>query len=201
MLFQVQVNMKRKKWWIALLLLLPMALVTVLFARWQRDARTEPEPVEEQAAAPSVQPMLDSMLAELHKGPEMAGRLDESTRLSEAPGWPFQKLPLVAKFAPADSQVEEVVVPIDSIIRYAPLLDSVLQPVHTPTATEPLAPLWVLPPLAMAALVTRADVTAVSVIPEPGTLVLLSVGIVLLVSLTVIRSRRTRRGDRGAHVR
>ncbi len=51
--------------------------------------------------------------------------------------------------------------------------------------------------LAGAASTTRANV-AVAVVPEPGTLGLLSTGIALLIPLGMIRRRRARRADSGA---
>ena len=51
--------------------------------------------------------------------------------------------------------------------------------------------------LAGAASPTRANVT-VAVVPEPGTLALLSTGIALLIPLGMIRRRRARRADSGA---
>ena len=51
--------------------------------------------------------------------------------------------------------------------------------------------------LAGAASPTRANVT-VAVVPEPGTLGLLSTGIALLIPLGMIRRRRARRADSGA---
>lgn len=192
--------MKRKTWWIALLVLLPAVLVTVLFARWKGAEGAGTTPAEPMALpTPTAGPLLDSMLAELRKGPEMAGRLDTTRPLREAPGWPFAELPLVAKFARPDSQVEEVAALVDSMIPYVPRIDSVLQPLPAPTPSEPFTPLWVLPPLAAAALVTKADVTAV-VIPEPRTLILFATGVALLVPVIFkrlrARQRDTRRDDR-----
>ena len=112
----------------------------------------------------------------------LAVQIDTPPPLVAAPGWPFQQLPLVAKFT--------IPVPRVGLVTSTALLPRVFEPVAIPRLPFPpppgpavpddLSPLWLLSPLAAGAFIGGADAVVESVIPEPATLLLLSTGLLLL---------------------
>lgn len=162
---------RRKTRWVALLLLVPSAFGVLYFGT--------PAPG---VPGPWTIDSLPDRTARIEEAP-LAGIIDTTPSLQEGRGWPFQPLPRVAK---KDRPLPPV--PVDTV----PLVDSIFEaPLPPPrecmtcTPTPQSLPVWVLPPLAAAVLVTRAEVRAT--IPEPSSLVLVVIGVGLLAAY---RTRR-----------
>ena len=196
------------KWRVAVLLALPVAVGSSLFAGCRarsvaQNNRAEPKFV----VTPLAQQLreLDSIQALLHKGPDQAGLLDASSARTKSSGWPRQQRQVVDESAQPDSEGGRIRSSFGSSSRYALLRDSILQPVPVPAPVAPapvslpveaLTPLWAIAPLAGATFVTQATVTA-AVVPEPDAPTLLATGIALLLPLAFFRRRAARRSGSG----
>jgi hypothetical protein len=113
-----------------------------------------------------------------------------------AAGWPFEQLPLVAKF---DVPLPQLTA---ATFQPRPVFPDV-QPVPVPVAAArvpsaapgAVSPLWLLPPLAAGAAAGSASGNQVaSTIPEPATMILLSTGLAML-GVGAKRRRRDERSD------
>lgn len=110
--------------------------------------------------------------------------IDTPPPLQPAEGWPFQQLPLVAKFGMPVPEVRLV-----TSYRQRPFRHALVRTPPRQVETDDTPPLWILSPLAAGALLGSADhVTDRAVIPEPSTLLLLASGL-LLIGLNARRRR------------
>jgi hypothetical protein len=153
--------MKRRARRIGLLVALLAIIAAAFFAAPQSPAAERPAPLE---LGPVVMP------------------IDTPPPLQPVPGWPFEELPLVAKFA--------LPVPQIALVSARPPLVFEHALRKFPTVARPVvadrAPYWLLP-LPAAAFVAGRDRVAVTVVPEPTTLFLLATGLLLLAWMALRR--------------
>jgi hypothetical protein len=157
-----QDNMKRKAMRLGVLSALLGILAAVLLLSPQRPPD---EPAEELELAFLFQPV--RALAPVP--------IDTPPPLQPAEGWPFQQLPLVAKFGTPVPEVRLV-----TSYRQRPFRHALVRRPTRDIETDDPPPLWLLSPLAAGALVGSADHVDRAVVPEPATLILLASGLVVI---------------------
>ncbi len=175
---------RKKKWGIAILLsLIALLVAAVAFMAGARAGG--PQLVDQLAMAEAPKEAADT--AE----PIASKPVYTPPPLQPAVGWPFEPLPRIAKFTRTLPEVELANTFSDYLhspeIRSLPVAASAAPVSRSPSVA------WVLPPLAAAgglALGSReSSWGGSSVVPEPGTILLLATGLLIL-GLIVVRRRR-----------
>lgn len=163
--------MKRSAMGIALLVMLLVTLGAAIVLRGRTSADTPP------ATGISLLALEEGATGEGPTG--ISIQIDTPPKPVAAAGWPFQQLPLVAKFGVITPQVRPIP-PIAYVPVPIPPRPFVPQP---PVTSVPGGPSpWLLAPLAGGAFIGGRDGPGppTEVIPEPSTLILLSTGMLLL---------------------